>query len=153
MTTMYNHTLDGFTRSPVTLNTHPVTTIWECLCIHSHFSVLKAQMILSFSMFIQTLPIKWICKSALWSRKNAKLGFRPLSISAIQISPTGGSSKTRAKGLEPLPSLNIVQDGQRFNKCTLQNESMPILTSRPPSLRVSIQYDKVKQTAVPWQHC
>lgn len=71
-----------------------------------------------------------------------------LSISEIQISPTSGSSKTRVKHLELLPSLNISQDGQRFNKCTLQNESMPILTSRPPSLRVSIQYYKVKQTAL-----
>lgn len=155
-TTVYNHTdlrLDGLAKSLATFNTHSVTTSWAHLCIRAHFTVLTAQMLPSFSMFIQALPIKWICKSALRSRKNAKLGFIPLSISVIHIAPTGGSSKTRVKSLDLLPSLNIIQDGQGFNKCTLQKESMPILTSRPPSLRVSIQYDKVKQTAGPWQRC
>lgn len=151
MPTMYNHTDSMSSQDLQRHLTHPLWQQFEN--VSAHFNVLKAQKLLSFSMFVQALPIKWICESALRSRKNAKLGFRPLSIPAIQISPTSGSSKTRVKILELLPSLNIVQDGQRFNKCTLQNESMPILTSHPPSLHVSIQYDKVKQTAGPWQHC
>lgn len=63
--------------------------------------------------------------------------------------PQADHPRPGVQRLDLLPSLNIVQDGRRFNKCTLQNESEPILTSRPPSLSVSIPYDKVKQTAWP----
>lgn len=86
-------------------------------------------MLLSFSMFIQALPIKYIRESALRSRENVKLGTGPLRISALT------SSKRSVRTLDPLPSLNIIQDGQRFNKCTLQNESVLIPPSHPPSLR------------------
>lgn len=104
----------------MTMNRHSARAICESFCISAHFSLLEAPKLLSSIMLIQALPIKWICKSALRSRKNAKLGFRPLSISAVQISTASEPSKTRVKCLELPPSLNIIKNVQRFNKCTFE---------------------------------
>lgn len=104
-------------------------------------------------MFIQALPIKWICESALRCRKNAKLGFSRLYSSRRDLTHKG-----------------IVQDlsqkvSSQFPVKTLSNvardlTSAPFTISErifsPPVHWVSVSQfnnDKVKQTAGSWQPC
>lgn len=90
---------------------------------------------------------------ALRSTKNAKLGFRPLGISEIQMSPPSWSSKTSVKCFYLHSSLNIVQGVQSWNKRALQygvRTFSHLSSTKPP---FSTQHDKVKQTADPGQRC
>lgn len=86
-----------------------------------HISVsLKPQSFCPLSCLFKLSPLNEFASQHWGPEKNAKLGFRPLSISAVLISTASKSSKTRVKCLELPPSLNIIKNVQRFNKCTFE---------------------------------